>query len=142
MNARVIVLLTLVAIAACRGRQPPPQPEAAVEPPLATPWLEARDRGVDFRAVGQEPGWYIEIDHQRSIRLVWDYMERAATMPTVQPVTSQGRTTYVATNGTVRANVIIDDRRCNDVMSGDPYPNTVVVTIDGRELRGCGQFLK
>ena len=27
------------------------------------PWQEAADRGVDFRAVGQEPGWFLEIDN-------------------------------------------------------------------------------
>ena len=134
-------LLMLVAMA-CRAQPLPPPPEATARVPLATPWREARERGIDFRAVGQEPGWFIEIDHERSIRLVWDYMEREATMPAVQPVTAQGRATYVATNGTQRLNVVIDDRGCNDVMSGDPYPNTVIVTIDGRELRGCGQFLK
>ncbi|HEY6362032.1 MAG TPA: MliC family protein [Vicinamibacterales bacterium] len=32
------------------------------------PWQEARDRGVDFRAVGQEPGWHLEIDDGESIR--------------------------------------------------------------------------
>jgi putative lipoprotein len=134
-----VMLLIALAMTACRAPQRPPEPAAA---PLATPWREARERGIDFRAVGQEPGWYIEIDHERSIRLVWDYMERDATMPAVQPSTTQGRTTYVATNGTQRIDVVIDDRHCNDVMSGAPYPNTVIVTIDGRELRGCGQYLR
>ena len=124
-------LLMLPAIVACR----------APLPSRVDPWQNARERGIDFRAVGQEPGWFIEIDHERSIRLVWDYLEREATMPAVRPVTAVGRTTYAATNGTQHVNVVIDERRCNDVMSGDPYPTTVVVTIDGRELRGCGQFL-
>jgi putative lipoprotein len=138
----VLVLLPLVALAGCQSQQPPPKPEAAVQAPLATPWREARERGVDFRAVGQEPGWYIEIDHERSIRLVWDYMDHEATMPAVQPVAAEGRTTYSTIDASHRLNVVVEDRGCNDGMSGDPYPNTVIVTIDGRELRGCGQFLR
>src|SRR5688572_8216226 len=35
------------------------------------PWLEATGRGIDFRAVGQEPGWYLEIDSERSMHLVY-----------------------------------------------------------------------
>ena len=136
----LLLLLLLVAMS-CRAQPLPPPPEATVKAPLATPWLEARERGIDFRAVGQEPGWFLEIDHERSIRLVWDYLEREATMPAVRPVTTEGRTTYSASNGTQRLNVAIDDRPCNDIMSGNPYPNTVIVTIDGRELRGCGRVL-
>ena len=33
------------------------------------PWQEAADRGVDFRAVGEEPGWFLEIDNEKQIRV-------------------------------------------------------------------------
>ena len=33
------------------------------------PWEEARRRGVNFRAVGQEPGWYLELQHDQSGQL-------------------------------------------------------------------------
>lgn len=132
-------LVLAAGIAAC-GSEPPPATEQT--PARIDPWQNARERGIDFRAVGQEPGWYIEVDHEGSIHLVWDYMERELTMPAVQPVTAQGRTTYTATSSAQRLTVVIEDRPCSDVMSGAPYPNTVVATIDGRELHGCGQFLK
>jgi uncharacterized membrane protein/ketosteroid isomerase-like protein len=96
------------------------QATAAASPPppagAKDPWQNARERGVDFRAVGQEPGWYLEMNNEKSMRLVWDYQDHDL-------------------------NIVIDSRPCQDGMSGAPYPNTVVATIDGRELRGCGRFL-
>jgi putative lipoprotein len=136
------VALALAALGACGSNQPPADPPTGEQTPSRVdPWQNARERGIDFRAVGQEPGWYIEIDHGGSIHLVWDYMDREATMPAVQPVRGQGRTTYTVSGGAHQLIVIAEDRPCSDAMSGAPYPNTVVVTIDGRELHGCGQFL-
>jgi putative lipoprotein len=131
-------VLALAGLPACG----PDQPAGEQTPSRIDPWQNARERGIDFRAVGQEPGWYIEIDHEGSIYLVWDYMDREATMPAVQPARGQGRTTYTVTGGALRLTVVVEDRPCSDVMSGAPYPNIVIVTIDGRELQGCGQFLK
>ncbi len=37
--------------------------------------------------------------------------------------------------------VTIERRPCSDIMSGLPFPDTVTVTVAGRELRGCGQRL-
>ena len=139
---RCFVALALDGLPASGSNQPPAdRPTGEQTPSRVDPWQNARERGVDFRAVGQEPGWYIEIDHEGSIHLVWDYMESQVTMPAVQPVRAQGKTTYSATGGARRLTVVADDRPCSDAMSGAPYPNTVVVTIDGRELHGCGQVL-
>ncbi len=108
---------------------------------LRDPWQEARDRGIEFRAVGQEPGWYLEIDNEKSMRLVYDYAERQATMPVPAPVSSGATTTYDATTEAHRLRVIIEERSCNDGMSGEAFPRTVTVEIDGRSLRGCGRPL-
>lgn len=108
---------------------------------LPDPWEAARVRGIDFRAVGQEPGWFLEIDHDRSMHLVYDYMEREATTPAPVAVVSGARTTYTAATEAHRLTVIVEERPCRDSMSGEPFPSTVIVTIDGRELRGCGRAL-
>jgi putative lipoprotein len=105
------------------------------------PWQEARGRGIDFRAVGQEPGWYLEIDNGKSMRLVYDYAEREAMTPVPQPVSRQGSTTYDATTEAHRLRVILDERSCSDAMSGESFPRAVTVEIDGRSLRGCGRPL-
>jgi putative lipoprotein len=108
---------------------------------LRDPWQEARDRGIDFRALGQEPGWFLEIDRERWMRLLYDYAEREATTPVPLPVTKDGTTTYDAVTEAHRLRVVIDDRPCSDVMSGETFDRAVTVTIDGRTLLGCGRQL-
>ena len=127
-----IALLAALAAGAC-----------GVEQGVASdPWGDARRRGVEFRAVGQEPGWYLEIDDGRSLRLVYDYMERQATTPAPTRKRSEGRIVYEASSQSDRVTVVSEDRPCNDIMSGDPHPRTVIVTVNGLDLHGCGRDLR
>ena len=135
------VLIAAAVFAGCAGPTRPAPTPGASEAPLSKPWLEARDRGVDFRAIGQEPGWFLEIDTEKQMRLVYDYAEREAITPVAPPTRRDGATTYDATNGTHRLRVVIEDRPCHDVMSGDAFPRSVIVTIDDRGLHGCGRSL-
>jgi uncharacterized membrane protein len=106
---------------------------------LPDPWREAGQRGVDFRAIGQEPGWVLDIEEGRSMHLVYDYAEREATVPASPPLSEPGRMTYTGTAGGQTITAVIEERRCGDGMSGEPFPSTVTVTIDGRQLTGCGR---
>jgi len=123
---------------------PPPAPRNAPadRPGAPDPWAEARGRGIDFRAVGQEPGWYLEVDHESEMRLRYDYAEREAVMPAPQPLVTGNQTMYAAATREHTLSVISENRTCHDGMSGAEYPNTVVVTIDGRALQGCGLPLR
>jgi hypothetical protein len=47
-----------------------------------TPWVDARARGAKFRAVGQEPGWDLEI-HPDRIVMVYQYGNRRVVVPNV-----------------------------------------------------------
>jgi putative lipoprotein len=110
---------------------------------LRDPWREAQARGVDFRAVGQEPGWHLEISYGHSIRLVYDYGERELTTDVPPPgVPQPGTTTYRAITTSHRLDIVIEERACSDVMSGQPFPRAVTVTIDDRSLHGCGRPLE
>ena len=114
-------------------------PNPPVEQAATNPWADARQRGIEFRAIGQEPGWLLEIDEGVSMRLLYDYAERSATTAAPPPVVANGRRTYTAATATDNLTVVVEDRPCQDVMSGDPFPATVTVTINGRELMGCGR---
>jgi uncharacterized membrane protein/GNAT superfamily N-acetyltransferase len=140
------VLLAFVLTSACRAAEPPPPPgplPAPASPPANfDPWQNARERGIDFRAVGQEPGWYVEVDHERGIRLNFDYGESMVVVSTpVQPGTRDGTQIYEGADGDHRMEVAIEATACKDAMSGADYPSTVTVNIDGRALRGCGRPL-
>ncbi len=147
---RAMILALTAAVAACTPAPAPPTPAAQIEPaaPL-TPaealarmpsWDGARAAGVDFRGIGQEPGWIIDIYTQDRITLTWDYGERTADFPLPQASSPQeGATRYdTALNGQTLA-VTIRRAPCQDTMSDESYPSTVEVVIDGRTLNGCGK---
>lgn len=148
------VLILALALTACSQDAPAPAPDA--EPPTAaTPaveptavdnlarmpaWGEARAAGVDFRAVGQEPGWLMDIYARGVLMIIWDYGERYAAFGIVDPTHPQeGVTRYQASSDGVDIVVTIRRSPCQDTMSGEAFPSTVEVVIDGRTLNGCGR---
>jgi uncharacterized membrane protein len=144
-------LVLAIALAACAQPAQNAQTPAASETPAAAPsaeaalaatasWAEARAAGIDFRAVGQEPGWMLDIYTRSRMRLMWDYGENSAEFPLTEPDTSQeGATRYEARAGGRTLVVTIRRFPCQDSMSGEAYPVTVEVVIDGRTLQGCGK---
>jgi putative lipoprotein len=103
------------------------------------PWQEAADRGVDFRAVGQEPGWFLEIDNEKQIRIVYDYAEHQLVAPVISPATKGRNVFYDMMVESQRVLITIEETTCNDAMSGEAFPRSVAVTIGARTLRGCGR---
>jgi heat shock protein HslJ/uncharacterized membrane protein len=101
----------------------------------------ARDR--DFRALGQEPGWQLEIRKGAEMRLTYDYGAGTAVTPAarVQIDPTSGTRTYHAVTEANDLRVVIVPVPCADTMSGRPFSATVSVTLNGRTLRGCGEEL-
>lgn len=108
----------------------------------ATPWVDARARGAHFRGVGQEPGWQLEI-HEDRIVMVYQYGGRRAVVPNpgVMADPDQPLRRWQSTTEEHELLAVVEDRACTDVMSGDTFPATVTVTLDGREYMGCGRDL-
>lgn len=106
-------------------------------------WQAARLRGVDFRGLGQEPGWLLEIFYNDSIVFLADYGTRRFVGSTPEPrVHGDGDTTrYVTRAGTHRLEVTIARDSCTDIMSGFRFPATVAVTLDSARYQGCGREL-
>ncbi|MEX1993236.1 MAG: META domain-containing protein [Steroidobacteraceae bacterium] len=100
-----------------------------------------RDR--DFRALGQEPGWQLEMRMGSEMRLTYDYGKGTAVTPAarVQVDSSNGTRTYHAVSGGNDLRVVIVPVACADSMSGRPFAATVSVTLNGRTFRGCGEEL-
>ena len=109
--------------------------------PSGWAWQEAADRGIDFRAIGQEPGWFLEIDKEKQLRVVYDYAEHELIAPVPSPTVKGSSTVYDTIAGTQHLNIAIDASPCNDAMSGEAFPKSVAVTIGARTLRGCGKDL-
>jgi uncharacterized membrane protein len=107
-------------------------------------WQDARLRGVDFRAVGQEPGWLLEISRRDQIFLLADYGDTTVEFPYVPPAieTGEADARYALKNDSHQLLISLWHKPCRDAMSGEPYPVTVMLELDGRVLRGCGRALR
>ncbi|MDX1494048.1 MAG: hypothetical protein R3253_08325 [Longimicrobiales bacterium] len=101
----------------------------------------ARRLGFDFRGIGQEPGWLVDVDLDREIRWVGSYGE--VRFATGRPETREdgGAVVWQARTSDHAIRVRVRPEPCNDSMSGRPYPLTVRVTVDGSDFSGCGLWL-
>ncbi len=111
---------------------------------MPTPvWEAAKQRGVSFRAVGNEPGWLMEITDGDRIRLLLDYAEREVVLPNPGPSPDQATTStvYRVVTDTLDVTVTIEARACADTMSDERFETTVTVRVGDRTYSGCGRAL-
>ena len=109
--------------------------------PQRSAWEDARRRGVDVRAVGQEPGWHLEITEGERIRFVYAYGEREAITPAPESEMRGAQVIYHAQTEAHDLMVTIADEPCSDAMSGERFDKTVTIELDGETYRGCGRVL-
>jgi putative lipoprotein len=106
-------------------------------------WEDAKLRGVDFRAVGNGPGWNLEIIDSHKIVFVSNYGQTRYAFITTEPsIDTQARTTvYTAQNDKHKLSVKVVGRGCRDTMSGEAFETNVTVILDTRKYQGCGKAL-
>jgi len=109
--------------------------------PKEKAWAAAKIRGVDFRALGQEPGWILEITKDKKLRYVGNYGKDTVVTATPKPVTTDSEIMYQARTDAHKLKVEITDKPCTDSMSGFRFPKSVAVTLDGKTYHGCGRSL-
>jgi membrane-bound inhibitor of C-type lysozyme len=98
--------------------------------------------GYDFYAVGNEPGWNLKIGMGKIVFAI-DYGNHRFTFKAPKPDErkAQRMTTYRASEGDHRIDVVLRGVECADSMSGEKFETTVLVVFDGKPLPGCGQAL-
>ena len=103
----------------------------------------ARARGAAFRAVGQEPGWTVEVVPGETLTAVLDYGERTIELPApdVTPLDGGARG-YQAEGDGVVVQLVIEPLVCFDSMSGHVHPETATLAVDGQRYHGCGAPLQ
>ena len=106
-------------------------------------WEHAKLNGVDFRAVGNEPGWFMEIRDNDSILFAGDYGNSRYKFNAPKPLTDQGerRTIYQTKADGKDLTVIIEDRPCRDTMSGEAFETHVLTKLNQKHYQGCGRAL-
>ncbi|MFZ9037793.1 MAG: COG3650 family protein [Gammaproteobacteria bacterium] len=103
-------------------------------------WHAAKLRGVAFRAIGQEPGWLLEIKNGEEILIVTDYGQNKKSHPYVEPQEDKAarKTVFQVDADT---SVLIEGKACSDTMSGEKFQTSVTVKTAGKTLKGCGRAL-
>lgn len=109
----------------------------------AAVWEAAKLRGVDYRALGQEPPWQLEIRVGEGFLLVTDYGENRLEFPYAEAVVDQAQRTthYVSRLDGNSINITIRGEDCSDIMSGETFSSRVEVSWQGKTLFGCGRAL-
>jgi uncharacterized membrane protein len=97
--------------------------------------------GLQFRAIGQEPGWFVEVTDD-SLRFAWAYGQHRVSAPRPTKETDEGRITYTAATDRGPVRVVARPRRCTDPMNGRVFSHTVTVTLAGDTHTGCGHPLR
>jgi len=111
------------------------------EASITNVWHQAKLRGVEFRAIGQEPAWLLEITGGSEIMLSTDYGQVVKRYPYVEPVVrqEQRRTLYLIDDENIE--IEIHGQPCQDVMSGEEFSVSVTIRTATRALKGCGRAL-
>ena len=104
----------------------------------ASPWNEALLRGVAFRAVGNEPGWSVEVGRGDAPRLraMLDYGDRRLDLDVQR---SGAAFTGTADGAPLRLD--ITRSACIDGMSGQRFESSVSLQVGTTRYSGCGGWL-
>lgn len=106
-------------------------------------WEHAKLSGVDFRGVGNEPGWVLELRNADTILFRYDYGQSEVKVPAPEPQTDQAnrRSTWTAMSDAGELVVTVEGMVCNDSMSDHTFATRVTVRLGAREFHGCGRAL-
>jgi uncharacterized membrane protein len=138
---RIVVALLGLLVSGCESSASLETDEPFDEWSIDDVWHQAKLRGVAFRAVGQEPGWLLEMTDGVEIVLLTNYGESRDSYPYVEPQVDQAaRRTLFLLN---EHDLVIEIRgeSCVDTMSGENFSTTVTITLAASVLRGCGRAL-
>ena len=102
---------------------------------------DARVRGVVYRALGNEPGWVLEVGPARRLSWTTNFGQDHFDFDKAQAATApDGATVYTAQQGDVSIKATIKAERCLD--DGEvEFDHVVTVESGGQTLRGCGTRL-
>ena len=90
-----------------------------------------------FRAVGNEPGWRLDV-RADGLSLLLDDGDTHVFAPSPLVVEGAGMRSYEAVSAGGPLTTVVFGRYCADSMSGMPHPKTVEVRWQDRVLKGCG----
>lgn len=116
---------------------------ACINNPRSAAWEKARLDGVNFRAVGNHPGWYLEITDNRSIVVGMDKEKKRYEFPFVAPKLSaaDAKAVYETKKDSWKLVVVTTGQECRDLATGKLYNRTVTLKLNSKSYAGCGKEL-
>jgi uncharacterized membrane protein len=105
-----------------------------------SPWDEAKARGIGFRAIGNEPGWLVEVGRGDAPTLHAELDFGSRRLDIARATATRDGFSGTTADGTA---VTLTTQRvaCSDAMSGQGFPASAVLSVGGSTYRGCGRFL-
>jgi uncharacterized membrane protein/membrane-bound inhibitor of C-type lysozyme len=103
------------------------------------PWEKSKLAGYDFRAVGHEPEWSLELGKSRGI-FIHRLGGGAASFAWSPATQSQDSASSRYTLGR-RGSLLLIPGDCADTMDGRHYATQAILELDGQRYQGCGQAL-
>lgn len=101
---------------------------------------DARARGVTFRALGNEPGWVLEVGPSGRISWTTNFGADRYDFEQSRSAAVDGGMAYSAQQGTHSIKATVKVERCVD--DGEvEFNRTAVVEFEGQTYRGCGREL-
>ncbi len=90
----------------------------------------------EFRAVGNEPGWRVDLGREK-LELTADYGATRLSMPPPDPRADHGGWRFSGQRDGVSVALWVRESLCRDSMTGMPYPMEAELVLDGTPLPGC-----
>ena len=120
---------------------PDAPPRACTRTSQPSPWFDAYARGVQLRALGNEPGWFVEVGSgpAPSLLAVLDYGSRELRL--AQVLAARDGFTGLAQDGTP-ITLTVETGDCRDAMSGEAFALRVRLEVGGQAYTGCGARLQ
>jgi membrane-bound inhibitor of C-type lysozyme len=102
---------------------------------------DARVRGVRYRAVGNEPGWELELGPGTRLTWITNFGEQRYDFAAAQAtVAADGASVFTAQQGTSAIRATLRPETCVD--DGEvEYDHAAIVEFEGATFRGCGNRL-
>ena len=106
-------------------------------------WQKAEEDGIQFRAVGNEPGWMVEVRDDKKIKFVNDYgdLEIKAPVDDLWLGPAGEDKIYYVENDVIQFQVIIMKKSYQDTMSGENFPYQVRIVFPNKSYVGGGRLL-
>ncbi len=108
---------------------------------IAATFERAKLNGVAFRAIGNEPGWILEISSDKEVLFLTNLGQDKTYFEVIDKFSEHDSTEYKMRSKQNFLLVRIEKRRCQDTMVDRVYESTVYINFDGVYMKGCGKAL-